>query len=30
VISTSSAMALTRVTRASDAVYSGDFIALRR
>jgi hypothetical protein len=30
VISTSSAMALTRVTRANDAVYSGDYIALRR
>jgi hypothetical protein len=30
VISTSSAMALTRVTRATDAVYSGDYIALRR
>jgi hypothetical protein len=30
VISTSSAMALTRVTRANDAVFSGDYIALRR
>jgi hypothetical protein len=30
VISAGSAMALTRVTRASDAVYSGDYIALRR
>ncbi len=30
VISTSRAMALTRVTRARDAVYSGDYIALRK
>jgi hypothetical protein len=30
VISTSSAMALTRVIRANDAVYTGDYIALRR
>ena len=30
VISTGSAMALTRITRARDAVFSGDYIALRR
>lgn len=30
VISTSHAMALTRVTRARDAVYAGDYIALRK
>lgn len=30
VISTSATMALTRVTRARDAVYAGDYIALRR
>ena len=30
VISTSAAMALTRVTRARDAVYSGDYLALRK
>ena len=30
VISTGSAMALTRITRARDAVYSGDYIALRK
>ena len=30
VISTSSTMALTRVTRARDAIYSGDYVALRR
>jgi len=30
VISTSSTMALTRVTRARDAVYTGDYVAVRR
>jgi hypothetical protein len=30
VISTSSSMALTRVTRARDAIYSGDYVAVRK
>jgi hypothetical protein len=30
VISTGSAMALTRITRSRDAVFSGDYVALRR